>query len=260
MNLADHVQGEGTTWVFLHGWGMNQGIWTPLCDAFPPDQRLVTVNLPGYGGSAWHSSLTDFDKAVEALESQLLEQINSPCYLVGWSMGGLFAQALAVRQRLEVNGLVLVGSTPKFTEAKAWPGIQPKVLSMFQQQLKRDFAATIHRFLAVQAMGSPQTREDIRNIQALLARYPDPNPNALTAGLSWLEHIDLRSEFQQLACPTLRIYGRRDTLVPVEQASLLTKAHDQQLIYEQSAHTPFLNESTRFIDDLQGFHANIAKR
>src|SRR5690554_6169278 len=146
MKIAVNVQGKGTPWVFLHGWGMHKSIWRPVTDALhaqtsTPVQTL-TLDLPGFGRSGWQTNLAQFDAMVDAVESCLAAQVSTPLYLVGWSMGGLIAQALALRGNLSVNGLVLVASTPKFTETEQWPGIQARVLAMFQKQLKLDFSAT----------------------------------------------------------------------------------------------------------------------
>lgn len=253
MHIIDRVHGKGASWVFLHGWGMHRAIWQPLLKTLSPSIRIRAVDLPGFGDSTWHTDYADFEQAVHALENHLLAHELGPINLLGWSMGGLYAIALAARGKLNIQRVALIASTPKFAQEPQWPGIQATVLTMFQKQLKRDFAATIERFLAVQAMGSPHIIRDIRLIQELLAQGAEPHPEALVAGLGWLQELDLRSQFEALACPTLRLYGRRDSLVPIKQASLLIKPIDHVEIFEDSAHTPFLNEPERFCQMLIEF-------
>ncbi|RUO42709.1 pimeloyl-[acyl-carrier protein] methyl ester esterase [Aliidiomarina taiwanensis] len=253
MTISDSVHGTGASWVFLHGWGMHQGVWQPILNELTDSLRMRTVDLPGYGQSPWHASYEDFEQAVTALEQHLLQHETGPVNLLGWSMGGLFATALAARGNLNVQRLALVASTPKFAQADHWPGIQPTVLAAFEKQLKRDYKATIERFIAVQAMGSPHMKDDIRALSQLLTHAPSPAPEALLAGLNWLQHIDLREAFTQLSCPSLRIYGRRDSLVPVAQAEQIHKPIDHMEVFNDSAHTPFLNEPAHFCQTLLAF-------
>lgn len=258
-NQVSHcVQGNGPRWIFLHGWGMHQGIWTPLLPALSQALTVHTVDLPGFGNSAWQESFKDFNSAVIQLEQAILDQIGSqPIRILGWSMGGLFATALAARNKLNIEALCLVASSPKFIQADGWPGIQNKILAVFQKQLEFDYQKTIERFLAVQAMGSPHVKEDIKRIKALLEKGPAPQPGALIAGLDWLQNVNLKNTFEHLTCPTLRLYGRLDSLVPVAQADILQKPQDQTFIFNQSAHTPFLNEMTLFCELLLDFEAQL---
>lgn len=256
--ISSSVQGlnphrHDATWVFLHGWGMHSGIWQPVLAELTRSLRIRTLDLPGFGHSDWQTSDADFNQAVHRLERMLLQSEPGPIHLLGWSMGGLYALALAARKNLNIRGLTLLASSPKFTQTNHWPGIQNNVLAMFQRQLQRDFRATIERFLAVQALGSPHVKQDIRHMRELLAEGKEPHPEALIMGLKWLQEIDLRAEFNQLTCPTLRLYGRLDTLVPVQQAELLHKTNDSYHIFQQSAHTPFLNEPERFVQLIQTF-------
>ncbi|MCC5855231.1 MAG: pimeloyl-ACP methyl ester esterase BioH [Idiomarina sp.] len=254
--LADDVQGQGPNWVFLHGWGMNRQIWEPIRAQLSSHARVRVVDLPGFGDSPWQSEWHDFQHAGDAVQQHLEAVMDEPFYLLGWSMGGLFATELALRMPTQIKGLVLLASSPAFLARENWPGIRPDVLSAFQQQLKHDFAVTVQRFLAVQAMGSPAAKADVKLIKQLLAQAPIPNPQALAAGLTWLEQVDQRAQLKDLNCPTLRLYGRKDSLVPIAQIDALTPWLGSQtttVVFEQSAHTPFLNEPQAFIDALVKF-------
>ena len=253
-NLAFNVQGEGPLWLWIHGWGMNKSVWEPILPTFTQSHRVITVDLPGFGESGWHSDYAKFEAAVDQLEALTLnlhaEHNNTDIHLLGWSMGGLFATALASRQPELFAHLTWVASTAKFMHEDNWKGIQPNVLAMFQKQLKQDFRATTERFLAVQAMGSPSAKKDIQKLKAILQSTAQPHPEALAAGLEWLSQIDLRNEFEGLSIPSTRIYGSKDSLVPKQQRDAFNKAQDQSFMFENSAHTPFLNEQEQFLEVL----------
>ena len=38
--------------VFLHGWGLNHGIWRPLAEQLKANYRVTLIDLPGFGHSS----------------------------------------------------------------------------------------------------------------------------------------------------------------------------------------------------------------
>ncbi|EWH11564.1 pimeloyl-BioC--CoA transferase BioH [Catenovulum agarivorans DS-2] len=236
---------------FIHGWGMNRAVWQPTFEflAHHTDRALIALDLPGYGCSIdtmpTHYNLTE-------ISQQVASQIDTPGVVVGWSLGGLVAQHIAINQAEKLQQLVLVGSTPYFAATEDWPGIQPKVLNNFQQQLKLDYKKTLERFLAIQAMGSIDAKQDIKTLKTLLLTHPEPNPQALASGLNILQHADLRSQIGQINQPTARLYGKLDSLVPkaviakIEQLQPASNSY----IFNKASHAPFISHPNEFCQQL----------
>ncbi|NMS24626.1 alpha/beta fold hydrolase, partial [Vibrio parahaemolyticus] len=105
---------------------------------------------------------------------------------LGWSLGGLVATHVALNMPERVAKLITVASSPKFAAEKPWRGIQPNVLSAFTSQLLEDFSLTIERFMALQAMGSPSARKDVKQLKQAVLSRPQPNPESLLVGLNIL--------------------------------------------------------------------------
>lgn len=255
--ISDLVQGQGQHWIFLHGWGLHKGIWEPILDKLSPHIHIRCIDLPGFGSSDWSEALVDFEKAVEEVERHIQSVESGPVSLLGWSLGGLFAIELARRAQLDIQGLALVASSPKFIADQEWPGIKENVLTVFQKQLHQDYEATIERFLAVQAMGSPLMKREIRQMHKLITGAPTPQEGALLAGLDWLLRIDLSDAFANLTLPTLRMYGRFDSLVPAAQADFFQNPKDTTTIFEHSAHTPFFSEPENFTESLLAYNQSL---
>jgi len=277
-NPAVNVQIKGSAdkpnLALLHGWGLNSAIWAPVETELANHFKLWMVDLPGFGGSPWHGE-SDFYKANNWLAENLFPRIGQPCHLLGWSLGGLIATDLAVRHPEHIKSLTLVASSPKFVSSPEpgdslepgdspepenspepdrshnWPGIKPQLLEEFTSQLEHDFAATVDRFLSVQALGSPKAREEIKTMRTLLKSRPAPAPEALRAGLQWLAEVDLRQQQAEYS-PVQRIFGRRDSLVP---AALATQAGD--IVFQKSAHAPFITEPELFVQTVRNFIMSI---
>ncbi|MBQ4834335.1 pimeloyl-ACP methyl ester esterase BioH [Pseudoalteromonas sp. MMG010] len=233
--------------ILLHGWGMNQGIWQIIQPELESiyDGKVRALDLPGYGSSEFCPEPYDLHSAAHYISKQL--KPNST--LMGWSLGGVFSLYIAKHWPDKVGKVILIASSPKFSEGASWPGIKPAVLTQFQQQLTKHREKTIERFLAIQAMGSETAKQDIKQIKTLLDQYPAPNEHALTAGLAILQNVDLRDVFSYSEQPIHGIFGRLDSLVPCKAISemLIIKDGFYCEVIEKASHAPFISHKKEFI-------------
>ncbi|MCG6202730.1 pimeloyl-ACP methyl ester esterase BioH [Psychromonas antarctica] len=247
------VSGQGHDLVLVHGWGMNGAVWQQIVDVLDVDFRVHVVDLPGYGHSA-HCNAQNLEEIAE----QLMVDAPKNAIWVGWSLGGLVATHMAIYHTDYVNKLVTVASSPKFSadkEPNMWRGIQPDVLTVFTEQLMENFQTTIERFMALQSMGSPSARKDVKQLKQAVLSRPLPDFDSLLAGLKMLSEIDLRPQLTQIPVPMLRLYGRLDALVPVDVAEVIGKVlpNTEQYIFNQSSHAPFMTEANMFCEQLLRF-------
>ncbi|MGF1738011.1 pimeloyl-ACP methyl ester esterase BioH [Photobacterium satsumensis] len=244
------TRGQGSDLLLIHGWGMNGAVWQQVLPALAQHYRVHVVDLPGYGHSQ-HRSAADVDEIARMLLDQAPEQAT----WLGWSLGGLVATTAALQAPERVQQLVTVASSPCFAAEKTWRGIKPEVLADFRRQLDLDFRTTVERFMALQAMGSPSAKQDIRRLKEAVLSRPEPEPAALALGLDMLAQVDLRPELAAISQPWLRLYGRLDGLVPAKVARDLDKLapQSQQHVFAAASHAPFISHPDEFIDTLKAF-------
>ncbi len=244
------VTGSGPDLVLVHGWGMNGAVWQQTVDILQNQFRVHVVDLPGYG----HSANCHAENLAQ-IAQLLMIQAPKDALWVGWSLGGLVATYMAIHHSNYVSKLVTVASSPKFAAERPWRGIQPQVLTAFTAQLMDDFQLTIERFMALQAMGSPSAKQDVKVLKQAVLSRPSPNPSALLAGLKMLADVDLRDNLAQISVPILRLYGRLDGLVPIQVASDLQQMlpESEQFIFTESSHAPFMTELENFCQQLVVF-------
>jgi pimeloyl-ACP methyl ester carboxylesterase len=97
--------------TFLHGAGLNAHTWdaTALALGMP----ALAVDLPGHGHSDWRDDVDYRAETNAAAVFSVLEHVGADCQLVvGHSLGGLTAAALAATNPATVCGLVVVDITP----------------------------------------------------------------------------------------------------------------------------------------------------
>jgi len=244
------TSGEGYDIVLLHGWGMNGAVWHQTVEALSQHYCVHVVDLPGFG----HSHQAHFD-SIEHMAELVLASAPSKAIWLGWSLGGLLATHIAVHHPERVEKLITVASSPKFAAEKPWRGIQPNVLSAFTDQLVEDFQRTIEQFMALQAMGSPSARQDVKSLKKAVLSRPSPNPKSLLAGLNLLADIDYRDMLGALQLPTLRLYGRLDGLVPAKVAKDVDQLmpHSESFVFSASSHAPFMTEFDEFCQQITRF-------
>lgn len=239
--------------VFIHGWGLNSAVWAPIIEKLQQDFEIITIDLPGFGLNINHT-LNNYSLANIAKEIQ--STVNTPAIYIGWSLGGLVATQIAISFPEKVLGCVTVASSPCFinkeSEIPSWPGILPNVLQMFYQQLAQDTQKTIEGFLKIQAMGSPNIRQDIKTLRNLVMQHPLPTEKVLSDSLMLLETSDLREQLSVLTLPFFRLYGKLDTLVPKAAIEYIDQLlpNSQKHIFEKASHAPFISHPEEFSETL----------
>jgi len=228
---------------------MNANIWQPVIPALSEHFQLHCVDLPGYGDSTWSA---EKPVSLESFVEQILSALPSRFHLLGWSLGGLIATQMALSHPERLLSLNTVASSPHFVQNGDWAGIKPDILEQFQQQLDSNFKKTIERFLAIQAMGSEDAREQVKQVKQLIFTKPIPDASVLKQSLSILQTADLRQQLPSIEVPFNRFYGRLDSLVPeraIDDISALVP-RSQAVVFHKSSHAPFISEPERFVSEL----------
>lgn len=100
----------GPAIVFLHGTRLTRGAWAGQLDALADEFRAIAVDLPGHGGRA--DERFSLDRAAGVVADVIrAETADGRAIVVGLSLGGYVAMALAAREPDLVRGLVLAGAT-----------------------------------------------------------------------------------------------------------------------------------------------------
>ena len=236
-------QGDGPDLALIHGWGIGHSIWQELDAGLAARCRLHRVELPGYGASA--ASPQSF----AATAQQLADALPENCTLCGWSLGGMLALQAALLAPQRIGRLILVGSTPSFTQRADWSCAQaPTLLDTFAAAVATHAGSTLQRFIALLNQGDEQSRACGRTLNRHLLATTLPATDTLLAGLRWLRDVDLRDEIAAVRIPTLLIHGDRDPLMPLEAAQWLCAQLPQARLetFAGAAHAPFLNDPERF--------------
>ena len=173
-----HEAGAGRTVLFVHGSGPGVTAWANWRFTLPVAAERVHVLAPdlvGFGysgrpeGAAYGKDLW-VDHLIAFLEAKGV----SRCAIVGNSLGGALALALAARRPDLVDGLILMGATGVPFELTAgldavW-GYEPSVEAM------RDLIATYFAYDSSIATPDLRSRTTNRNLETLFSSIVTLNP------------------------------------------------------------------------------------
>ena len=103
--LGEH----GPVIAFCHGLFGQGKNWTQIAKAFSADHRVLLIDMPNHGRSEWTEAFDYVDLAERVAR---LFSPDDPVTLVGHSMGGKIAMAIALRHPELVERLVVVDVSP----------------------------------------------------------------------------------------------------------------------------------------------------
>lgn len=202
-------------WVLIHGWGWDSRCWEPLLPELQQLGQVWALDLPGFGESVPQPVL-ELDALLQQIEAYLPEK----AWLLGWSLGGMLATALAHRYPDRVEGLVCLAANARFVANDDYPiAMPPEVNRQFNSAFVADPDTVLRRFTGLMAQGDSDERrllKELRSARASLQSSPQ--------WLVWLEllaQLDNRPMLAELRQPVLHLLGEADALVPAAAAETL---------------------------------------
>lgn len=245
--------------LLIHGWNFDgEMAFHKLMPILARRFRVIVPDLRNHGKSdriRGRFELSDVADEVDAIVAAL--GVSTPIPVVGYSMGGMVAQELALRYPDRISALVLGA-----TAARPIARLRPLSYAMFV--LTRAVArisraeAVWASFLVLRRGGLIGSQDEAWMWDSLLAR--DANLYHEAAYAIW--RFDSRDRVAMLDVPTLVVIPERDTVVRVatqeELASLIPNAEVVRL--PGLGHETILAAPDAFADAVAGFLESVATR
>ncbi|MEX1666832.1 malonyl-ACP O-methyltransferase BioC [Zhongshania arctica] len=235
--------------VLLHGWASDAEIWRSIIPPLRRHFHITLIDLPSCGRSPACSAGDDTSSVIE----QLLPVLPDSAIYCGWSLGGMFATAIAAKYPERVSALITVASNAVFVADEVWPAAMPSAdFLAFEAAIEKNVVKGLRRFRSLQLLGDQ--RAD--SVAAILRRQPIPvNASALTQGLKYLNALDNCAALAAIRCPVIHVFGSEDALVPVASAELFAAnyADHKCSVMMGCGHIPFLSSPQEFIDTVVDF-------
>ena len=200
---------RGRLFLLVHAAGSNAGLWRRQLEAAGRDHSALAPDLPGHGRSSGIEGLP----TVEAYADFVLAFVRTlrlrPFVLVGRSMGGAVALALAAGHPELVQGLVLVCTAARFALApETIAGCRDVMRGRLPQQFTTEAFSPATGMEILREAWTEQVKTDPR------VRYTD---------LLVCQAFDGRPLLGRIRTPTLVVAGADDRVTPVACAEELAR-------------------------------------
>ncbi len=111
VNLVTSDLGDGSPALILHGLFGRRRNWQAIQKRLADDTRIITADLRNHGDSPWDNTMT-YEAMAEDIASLIRHLDAGPAVVVGHSMGGKAAMALALSAPELVSGLMVIDIAP----------------------------------------------------------------------------------------------------------------------------------------------------
>lgn len=244
--------GRGQPVILLHGWLGSWGYWLKTMETLKNQYRCYALDFWGFGDSGKRRSsyyVNDFVGLVD----QFMDRLGiEAAPIVGHSMGGTVALALAINKPERVRRVIVVGSP-----------VVGNSLNIFLRLAGKPWIASIvWRLPTALNLGiklfSPYVVKDAPEWYEMITRdISRTTLEAFFSSIGSLHETDLRPQLPKVSAPVMGIYGVGDNVVHPNQANVISQraAFSRVKIMSYSGHFPMLDEPQAFNEQLAEFLA-----
>ena len=235
--------------VLLHGLGSSSTDWRHQLAALGRGHRVIAPDLRAHGLSPRGPGRLSIDAMATDVASLLASLDAPPAHVVGLSLGGCVALALALDHPGRVRSLTLVNSFARLRPAG------PRGAMRMAARLGLLACAPMSVVAGHVARGlfpRPDQRDLYLSAVASLARTPR---RTYLAAVRAAASFDARRRLGAVRCPTLVVAGAADTTVPLACAHGLQRsiAGARLAVVAGSGHVTPYDQPTRFNELLGAF-------
>jgi pimeloyl-ACP methyl ester carboxylesterase len=240
------VKGDGKPLLLIHGYGAGMWVWEKQIEALSQSYRVYVLDLIGHGFSDRPKVSYTPETYIHFLRDFMDGVGIEKATLIGNSMGGGIAWAMAILYPERVDRLVLINCVP------------PDVLHQVKNESFRTLVAIkdipILPYLVIAARGKNSIRwillECVSNIKLITPEVVSRQyPLSKIKGSTWVlystfkhagEALKLKDQLSMIHKPTLFIWGERDLIFPPQVGEALHQAitGSKFLRIEKSGHIP----------------------
>jgi pimeloyl-ACP methyl ester carboxylesterase len=249
--MAVAIEGEGDPVVFLHAFPLDRRMWDGAAGGLRHRYQVIRPDVRGFGESSGLEPVLAMERIADDVALLLDALALARAVIVGCSMGGYAALALARRQPERIRGLVLhdTRAGPDTEEARA------KRLQLADRVLAEGVGPVVEAFLPKVLGPTSHARRPavVAQVERWMAQAP---PAAVAAALCGLAiRADSAPLLQEIGVPTLVICGAEDAVTVPAESELMHRAirGSQLAIVPDAGHLSNLENPAVYHEALRGF-------
>lgn len=245
--------GSGQPIVLLHGFLEERSMWNDYAEKLSSTFKVICIDLLGQGESGSTGYVHSMQEQAAAVATVLFNENVEKCKVVGHSMGGYVALALAEKHPDLIDGLVLFHSTayPDLEEKKA---DRERVISLVQRNKSVYVNAAIPTLFAEHSRLI--LKNEIQQVIDIANSFSDQGIIANIRGM--MERKDRSSLLKNGKFRKLIIHGEMDSVISLDDAKNIAALNDdiQLEVVENISHMGHLEAPEKCFQLIADFCKN----
>jgi pimeloyl-ACP methyl ester carboxylesterase len=249
------IEGVGPTIVLIHGFGAAIDWWDDIAPGLAADHRVIRIDLIGHGGTMAPRSGYSIERQA-MLVSGLLDRLGVDRFtVIGHSMGGEVATALAEINPQRIERMILIDSPARSESAEftIMTGVYfQRPLGEVLSYLESDDA--IRRGLAQGfAPGFPVPEKFVDDVKQLTySAFRQAHDESVT-------YRKTKPPYERIAAlkplpPLLAIFGTRDAIISPDDAKFFERVPGAKVtMIEGAGHSPMVESPAKVLELIRGF-------
>lgn len=229
--------------IILPGWGMKSFVWGKIKELLSKDFQLILIEWDNI------NSLEEFkQRVIRVIEEKHITNFS----ILGWSLGSLVAEEIAIDNRYKINNIILIGGTSSFVQHKEDRyniGWNKRIVERMKSQVTISTPKeTLFNFdNAMFSESEKQMGYDIEFQELRGDTIENNSIDSLLVGLDYLIKKDLRNKLVDIKVPLLMIHGEEDSICPLEGAKYIKNiiSSSKIEIIKNGGHIPFFTNPSR---------------
>ena len=221
LDMYYEIIGQGDPLVMIRGLGSNVDHWYEQVPTLSKKYQLLVFDNRGIARSSDPgSAFSTRDMAGDTAALMESAGIRS-AHVLGYSMGGMVAQEIALNYPEKIKGMILVATDCGITQRiKA----RPEVSRLFSQMVS--LGTPEAKLAAAACLYAKHTFESktevIEHYNEVSMRFPASQDIMARQWAAVTQH-DACSRLQNISSPTLTLTGSEDVLIPPENAKIMAE-------------------------------------
>lgn len=199
-------KGTGEPLILIHGVGLDHTMWKHQIDSLSDSFRVIIYDMIGHGGSVHLPGPYSLSQFVEQLIGLMDHLEIKQTHLVGFSMGGMVAQAFALAHNEKLKSLTIMNAVANRTDEQR-KGILARVEEVRENGPLSTIEPAIQRWFTPEFL---QTHEEEVNLIRKRLQTNEPASYLAAYTLFATADAELWSNLETIETPTLIVTAEND--------------------------------------------------
>lgn len=241
-------QGYGKPIVLLHGFLESSNMWTPLIPDLLKTHRVITIDLLGHGLTGCLGYVHSMELMAETVNAVLNHLNIEKKTIIGHSMGGYVALAMAEKNPNSMQGLCLMNSTflPDSEERKM---LRTRANLMAQTNFDNLVRMSFTNLFSLKSKETHKQELEIALTEAL--------KTSVQGYMAANEGMKLRTDktqlFRTLPTKKLLIIGKKDPILDADSVKKQLKGTDVDIVELTEGHMSHIENKEELTYNIMHF-------